>query len=220
MTWPPCPAPPPGATWIYLVRHGATENNEAHPPRIQGRKSDPPLSATGQAQAAALGRLLASAPLAAVYSSPLLRARQTAAPLAAALGLSVNEVPELTECDVGQWEGRTWEDVAAGDGDAYRRFREDPAVHPYRGGENLAQVLDRVAPAMRELIGRHPGQSLAVVAHNIVNRVWLAELLDVPLSRCRDVLVQHNGGVSVIEARPARAKVLVLNASFHLDHWQ
>lgn len=220
MTPLPCPAPPPDATWIFLVRHGATANNEAHPPRIQGRHADPPLSAAGRAQARAVAETLARVRLAAVCSSPLARAQETATTIAAPHGLSVETIDQLIECDVGDWEGRTWDDVAASDAAAYAAFRANPAQNPYCGGENLSQVLDRVAPAFRALASHRPGQALAVVAHNIVNRVWLAELLDIPLARARDVVVQHNGGISVVEWRRERGKVLVLNASFHLAEWR
>lgn len=220
MSRPPSPAPPPDATWMFLVRHGATPNNEAHPPRIQGRRADPPLSAAGQAQARAAAAALAGVRLAAVYSSTLARARETATAIAAPHGLDVETIDALVECDVGQWEGRTWEDVAASEPAEYAAFRRDPARNPYRGGENLEQVLDRVAPTFRALAADRPGQSLAVVAHNIVNRVWLAELLEIPLARARDVVVQHNGGISLVEWRGKRGKVLMLNASFHLAEWR
>jgi broad specificity phosphatase PhoE len=96
---------------LYLVRHGATINNTADPPLLQGCKSDPPLSEAGIAQAEAAARLLSRRPIDVVYCTPLLRSRQTAERIAACHSLFVEEVPQLTECDVGLWEGRSWVEI-------------------------------------------------------------------------------------------------------------
>ena len=95
----------PDTCWLYLVRHGATANNEARPPRLQGRRTDPALSDEGQEQSRETGRLLASQRIEAVYTSPLLRARQTARAIAEPHGLPVEVVDDLIEVDVGRWEG-------------------------------------------------------------------------------------------------------------------
>jgi len=93
---------------LYLIRHGATANNEAFPPRLQGRRADPGLSAHGLEQAQRTARWLGGQGLDAVYSSPLLRARQTADEIAAALRLTVELVDDLIEVDVGRWEELAW----------------------------------------------------------------------------------------------------------------
>ena len=125
---PPCPAP--DTCWLYLVRHGATANNRARPPRVQGRRTDPGLSPVGRRQAEQTGRALAGLPLKRVYSSPLLRARETALAIAGPHGLSVEVVDDLVEVDVGQWEGRNWDEIQRTDPEAYRLFMLDAGVHP------------------------------------------------------------------------------------------
>lgn len=215
-------AQPPAADvcQMFLLRHGATANNTAHPPRIQGRASDAGLSDDGRRQAEETARLLAAASLSAVYASPLRRAIETAERLAQPHGLAVQVVPELVECDVGRWEGRTWPDIERDEAAYHALFRDDPATHGYAGGENLRQVLDRVAPAFARLLAAHLGQNIAVVGHNIVNRCYLAGLLDVPLARARDRLVQHNCGLNLIRARGGRASVVMFNAVWHLSRWE
>jgi len=91
-------------TYLYLIRHGATEANLARPPRLQGRRHDPPLARLGVRQAEATRDFLAIRPLDHCYCSPLLRAVQTAAIVAAPHGLSPRPLEALTECDVGRWE--------------------------------------------------------------------------------------------------------------------
>ena len=165
---PPCPAP--DTCWLYLVRHGATDNNRARPSRLQGRRTDPGLSAEGLEQARQTGRFLADCRFDALYCSPLLRARQTAEAIAQPHGLSIRVVDELTEVDVGQWEGRAWDEVERTDPEAYRAFMADPATHGYLGGELLrsgnlredayggsaANRARMIAETVREVKGRFP----------------------------------------------------------------
>src|SRR5712671_232741 len=130
-------------TTLYLLRHAATEANLASPPRLQGRRHNPPLARLGVRQAEATRDFLAVRPVDACYCSPLLRAVQTAAIVAAPHGLAPVPVGELTECDVGRWEGLTWQQVRDRDAEAYRRFHEGPTEFAYPGGESFAQVHQR-----------------------------------------------------------------------------
>ena len=92
------PSPAPHTCWCYLIRHAATDNNRARPPRLQGRRTDPGLSDEGHLQAKATGDYLAAGHMDAVYSSPLLHARQTAEALDALLHAYV----EKREIKMGQ----------------------------------------------------------------------------------------------------------------------
>jgi broad specificity phosphatase PhoE len=210
------PSPAPDTCWLYLLRHAATANNQARPPRLQGRRTDPNLSPEGHQQARRTGQALADQPLSAVYSSPLLRARQTAEAIAAPHGLSVEVVQDLIEVDVGQWEGRSWDEIEKTDPEAYRLFTTDAAVHPYLGGENLGTVQARVIPALRQLMDDNLGRLVLAVGHNCVNRVYLARLLGMPLANYRSV-PQDNCGLNLLRYRHARVKLVTLNAVDHLS---
>jgi broad specificity phosphatase PhoE len=201
--------------WLYLVRHGATENNRARPPRLQGRRTDPALSIEGQQQARQTGRLLSGFPIAAVYSSPLVRARQTAAAIAEPHGLEVLVVDDLVEVDVGDWEGRPWDEIERTDPEAYRAFMADASVNPYLGGETLEIVLDRAVPAFEKLMAENLGRVIVAVAHNMVNRAYLAPLLDVPLARYRSI-PQDNCGVNLLRFHNGKVKAVTVNGVFHL----
>jgi alpha-ribazole phosphatase len=197
------------------VRHGATSNNLRKPSRLQGRRENPPLSEQGYRQAEQTGQLMADYPLTTVYSSPLLRAIETARAIAQPHGLHVQTVEALTEVDVGEWDGRDWGEIERDDAEAYRLFMADPATHGYLGGETFQQVQDRVAPAFESLMARHIGQCIAVAAHNIVNRTYLARLLDIPTRHAR-LISQHNCGVNVIRHRQGKATLRTCNSAFHL----
>src|SRR5437868_8480648 len=98
-------------TVLYLLRHGATEANLARPARLQGRRHNPPLARLGVRQAEATRDFLAGSRLDHCYTSPLLRAVQTAAIVVGPHGLSPQPLEDLTECDVGRWEGLDWQTI-------------------------------------------------------------------------------------------------------------
>ena len=149
-------------TTIYLVRHGETDWNKAR--RIQGN-TDIPLNGTGREQAATTGRLLARREWDGVYASPLSRAFETAAIIAAEIGCPAPEpVPELVERNYGAAEGMVGEEIDA-------RY---PGDTPVPGRETREEVAARVIPAVIALAERHPGESIVVVSHGGVIRTILA----------------------------------------------
>jgi len=208
---------PHDTTLLYLVRHGATPSNEQRPYVLQGHGVDQSLSETGRRQAAAVAGFLAERRIDAVFASPLARAHETAEAIAEPHGLDVVDVPEVVECDVGRWEGRDWDSIMQDDADDYQAFIDDAATVGYPGGESYRDVFDRAGPAIDRLLAEHRGRSIVLVAHNIVNRVTIANLLGVPLSRARE-LRQDNGSLNVIRGRDGeKTSLLTMNATFHLE---
>ncbi|HZY88901.1 MAG TPA: histidine phosphatase family protein [Gemmataceae bacterium] len=205
-----------GRTVLYLIRHGATEANLVSPPRLQGRRHDPTLAQLGVRQAEATRDFLAVRPIDHCYCSPLLRAVQTAAIVAAPHGAAPQPLEALTECDVGDWEGLDWGTIRARQPDAYRRFHANPAAFGYPGGESFRAVHERVAPALDGLLRAHAGGSLLVVAHHAVNRTYLAGLLGLAAGRARAVALD-NCGISVVVRAGGATSVATLNATFHLQ---
>jgi broad specificity phosphatase PhoE len=199
-----------------LIRHGATENNLANPPILQGRNTDPPLSSEGISQAKKTGAFLADVSFDRVYSSPLLRAKQTAREVARLHGVEVENAPGLIEVDVGRWEGMDWETIESTDPETYRLFMEDPTGNPYSGGETIGFVQQRARKHFQELLEENLGKTIAVVAHNVVNRAWLAFLMGIELPRFR-VVPQHNCGISLLRYRDGKTKILAINGIFHLS---
>lgn len=203
-------------TVLYLLRHGATEANLARPAPLQGRRHNPPLARLGVRQAEATRDFLAIRPIDHCYCSPMLRAVQTAAIVAAPHGLSPQPLEALTECDVGRWEGLDWQAIRYLDAEAYKHFMTDPAEHGYPGGESFADIHRRVTAAVEELLATHAGQSLLVVAHHVVNRAYLAGLLGLSPGQARQVILD-NCGISVVVREGEETTVSTLNAAFHLQ---
>lgn len=150
------------ATRVLLVRHGETDWNVAL--RLQGH-TDIALNARGRAQAQRLREALAGEPLDAVYSSDLQRAHATAQAIAEATGAPLRPEPALRERGFGCFEGLTLAEIEARWPEAARRWRtRDPAFGP-DGGEVLQAFFERCVQAARRLAARHPGGSIALVAH-------------------------------------------------------
>jgi broad specificity phosphatase PhoE len=195
------------ATWIYLARHG--EVLHAAEGRFFGH-TDVALSPAGVAQAATLAACLRTEPIEAVYASDLLRARQSAAPLADARRTGVITLPPLREIAMGRWEGLTFAEIRTREPELCDRWLAAPFAIPFPDGEGLADVRARAVPAVRALIDRHAGGRIAVVAHGGTNRVILGEALGLPLANILR-LAQDYAGWSLIEYRNGEAVVHSLN---------
>jgi broad specificity phosphatase PhoE len=203
-------------TTLYLLRHGATEANLARPPWLQGRRVDAPLARLGVRQAEATRDFLAIRPIDVCYCSPLLRAIQTATIVAAPHGLSPQPLEDLTECDVGTWEGLDWQAIRYFDAEGYRHFMANPATFGYPGGESFADVHRRVSVALERLLTQHAGHAILVVGHHVVNRTYLAGLLGLGPEQARGVTLD-NCGISVVVRDEGETTVTTLNAAFHLQ---
>jgi probable phosphoglycerate mutase len=172
------------STTLYLVRHGQTE---WHAENRYAGISDVALTDTGRDQAERLGRWAAATGVDAVWASPLSRARATAAPAAAALGLPIAIDGDLTEVDFGAAEGHTLAELPRADVDA---FRADPVTGAFPGAEDPLKAVERGMTALRRIASRHPEELVLVVAHNTLLRLTLCGLLGIAPSTYRTVFPQ------------------------------
>lgn len=203
-------------TTLYLIRHAATPANLQKPAKLQGCRSNPDLAPLGVRQATATRDFLAIRPVEVIYTSPLRRAFRTAEIIAEPHALTPLLVSQLTECDVGDWEGQSWEEIKANDPENYARYHADPAKHGYMNGENFRQVYERAVEALDDILARHEGSTVVVVSHHIVNRTYLAGVLGLGPARARAVSLE-NCGISIVQHRNGKTSVGTLNAAFHLQ---
>jgi probable phosphomutase (TIGR03848 family) len=168
----------PAVTTVYLVRHGRTPSTGKVLP---GRAPGLELSPEGRAQAeAAAGRLaeLRTAPVA-VYASPLERTRQTAAPIARALGLRVRTERGLLECDFGDWTGASLARLAKKP--EWRTVQAAPTSFRFPSGESFAEMATRTWEAVIDLGRRHRGSAIVCVSHADPIKAVLAQAAGAPL---------------------------------------
>jgi probable phosphoglycerate mutase len=177
---------PPPATTILFVRHGNTPTTGK---KLPGRAPGLSLSEKGRAQATVAAERIASLPKppTAVYASPLERTRETAAPIARALGLRVRTLPGLIEVDVGEWTEKP----------LTRLFRDKrwamvhrwPSGFRFPGGESFAEMNARALDAVVEIVERHPGETVVAVSHADTIKAVLAAAAGAPLDLMQRLVV-------------------------------
>jgi 2,3-bisphosphoglycerate-dependent phosphoglycerate mutase len=168
---------------VFALRHGQTAWNVQR--RLQGQL-DQPLDETGRWQAEQLARALADEELHAVYSSDLVRATATAAPLAQRLGLTVQLDPGLRERGFGRLEGLTYDQIEAQWPEDARAWRQRDLHAAPGGGETLPAFYARCLAAASVRVSQHPGQAVVLVAHggvlDCLYRAAVGVALDAPRS--------------------------------------
>ncbi len=158
--------PPPGALDLLLVRHGQSEAyQDGRPFALVGGHGDPPLSELGQQQARQVAERLSTAGLAAIYVTNLQRTAQTAAPLAAKVGLSPLIESDLREVNLGDWEGGEFRKMVATRHPVAQRMLAEERWDVIPGAEPAADFAARVQAAIERLAAAHPGQRIAAFTH-------------------------------------------------------
>lgn len=206
---------------LHCIRHGESQFNATG--RIQGQL-DPELSELGLRQGAALARALAQAPIRAVYSSPLARARQTAAPIAGALGLPLRFVDELKELNAGCFQGKTWDEVRAEFPAESEKWSSHDPDYRIPGGESRRELMERGRAALHAI--REDASSLlepspngggvaqvVVVSHGGLLSAALKALLEIPAER--NPFSFYNASISRLEWSSA-VRLMTLNQIDHL----
>ncbi|HKC97762.1 MAG TPA: histidine phosphatase family protein [Methylomirabilota bacterium] len=198
---------------LFVVRHGETEWVRQR--RFAGSR-DIPLTEAGREQCAAVARALGSTAVAAVYASPLERARASAEVIAKPHGLAVRIVPAFSEMSFGSWEGLTRDEVQARDPEAWGQWRSAPHSFAPAGGETVQQVAERVNAGLAALQEAHKEQTIVLVSHGVVARVIVLGALGLGLDRLW-TLDAAPAGITEIEYEPGWATVHRMNTVAHLD---
>ncbi len=212
--------PKQGGTEVYFIRHADALPDAAEV--VLGHYDEQSLSVLGRKQAQALADGLRDVSLTAIYSAPLERARQTAAPLAKAKGLEVQVEPGLREVGLGPLhpdvaEGATPEEYA----EALKvRLREIAAIAIGEGGwgsipgaEPSAALRERITATVNGIVARHPGETIALVSHAGIINAYFAAILGLR----RDYFFPTaNTSISVVRIKGANTLIMALNDIAHL----
>ena len=194
-------------TTFLLIRHGTTDTVGRV---ITGRRSGVSLNEQGKRQVEILADVLSDARIAAVYSSPLERALETAQPIARVHGLAAKVRNGLLEVDFGALEGCSLEELSRLPGwEAFNIFRSQ--VRP-PGGEHMLDVQRRMVGEMEDLLCRHPDECIALISHGDVIRATIAHYLGVPLDLFLRLEISP-ASVSVIQLGETHARVPVVNGT-------
>jgi len=200
-------------TRLFLVRHGSTSATQED--RFSGIRGAE-LSEEGQWQAARLGERLSQQDVAAIYSSPLSRAVETARIIAGHCRLEPITRDGLREIEHGHWEGMTRQEVERQFGSEYAAWEADPFTFAPAGGESGVAVLARALPVVREIVAAHQGQQVLIVSHKATLRLVISSLLGFDPRGYRDRLDQSPACLSVVDFRdPVRARLMLFNDTSH-----
>jgi probable phosphoglycerate mutase len=192
-------------TVLHLIRHGAYAQLGQ---MIVGRSPGISLNQQGREQAEAIAAVLSARPLRAVIATPLQRTQETAAPLAARLGLTIRIEEDLTDLDYGEWtmlpfaeldKDPRWQD--------FNRFRSR-AVIP--GGERMVELQRRAVGAVLRLVAEFGGKELAVFSHGDVIKAVIMHFLGMSLDRIHEIEISPAARCT-LAADPAAAAVLAIN---------
>jgi broad specificity phosphatase PhoE len=199
---------------LMLIRHGETDWNATL--RYQGH-ANIPLNQQGREQAHKTGMRLARYGAAALYSSDILRAAETAEIIGSVNGLTPRPMPNLREIDVGKWEGLTPEEL-------YRRFPEhmaafdrDPARTVRLGGESYAQLQQRSLVALNDIHAAHPGDELVLaVSHGGTIRALLCHIIGLDLAHFGRLWLD-NGSLTELRHGAHGWRLVRLNDAAHME---
>jgi len=171
-------------TRVLLVRHGRTPTTGVELP---GRAPGLHLSETGREQAVHVAERLASLAVTALYSSPLERTCETAAPTVERTGLPLVLDDGLLECEVGDWTGRRLADLAQEE--TWQEVQHHPSRFRFPHGESFTEMQERMVTTVDRLHAAHPGGTIALFSHADPIRCLLAHALATPLDAFQRISV-------------------------------
>jgi probable phosphomutase (TIGR03848 family) len=179
------PKAPPKPTLVLLVRHGQTPTTGA---KLPGRAPGLHLSDKGRQQAeAAAARIAGLGHVTAVYASPLERTRETAAPIAKALGKRTVADKGLLECDFGSWTGGSLARLRKKP--EWRKVQRYPSGFRFPDGESFLEMQTRITSTLERLSAGHPGQTIVAVSHADPIKAAIAQALGVHLDLFQRIVV-------------------------------
>jgi alpha-ribazole phosphatase len=201
-------------TRLLLVRHGRTAYNAEV--RFMGQL-DIPMDDKGEAQVQAVARRLASESPAAIYSSELARARDTAAAIQAAVASHppLRVEPRLTEGNFGDWQGQSYPEIRVQDADRLRRWEADRLRVAPPNGEALRDIAERVRAAYEDICEAHPDETVIIAAHGGSLQVLILVALELPLEAYWKMDVS-NASLSELRVYDGAAVLHLLNDTSHL----
>ena len=194
-------------TVFYFVRHGVTAHT-GH--KLSGWIPGIHLTDEGRAQAEAAAGMLASVPFKAIYSSPIDRTMETAAPIARLHGLEIVQVPSLGEVEYGKWSNRTFKTLARTK--LWEKVQRYPSGVRFPEGETLREVQSRAVEEVESIAERHRKQIVCCVSHADVIRLLAAHYLGIHIDLFQRLTVAP-ASVSVIALNDGRPLVISLNSS-------
>ena len=190
------------STRILLIRHGVNEYVKKG--LLAGRTPDVHLNDEGSVQAQAVAERLGTDKIAAVYSSPLERCQETAAPLAERLGLELRTLESVKETDCGDWTSQPLEELRKLD--AWKQVQIQPSGFRFPNGESMVEIQTRMVTALDELQRQHAGETIAVFSHSDPIKLAIGFHMGMPLDLFQRLEISP-ASISELEFNPLRVRL-------------
>lgn len=194
-------------TRLYLIRHGQVANFAEG---TYNGHNDVDISELGVRQMEAVAARLKDEKLAGIYCSDLIRTKRGAEIIAAEHGLTSKSHHTLRELNIGLWEGLTLEEIEKRFPGTLDEWRKKMIDHRIPEGESVRDLAGRVIPALKEILGANHGENIVLVAHGGVNRVILADAMNLDLINFYSI-EQNYGCLNIIDYFPELAVVKLMN---------
>lgn len=192
---------------VLLIRHA--ENEYLQKGRLAGRQPGVHLNENGREQAQAVAEALKGAPIQALYSSPLERALETAAPIAAALDLEVITREGLTEIDYGEWQGRTLKSLVRLK--VWRQLQHQPSLFRFPGGESFSEAQYRITQEITEICDRYDPKHLIIcVSHADPIKLAVAYYTGMPLNSFQHLVIGR-ASITTLNLSQDNSQLISLN---------
>jgi probable phosphoglycerate mutase len=196
---------------ILLIRHGI--NDYVKKGLLAGRTPDVHLNADGQAQAQAVAERLGADKIAAVYTSPLERCRETALPLAERLGLELNTLEDVKETNCGDWTGQALDELRKLD--LWTQVQVNPSGFRFPNGESMLEIQARMVAALDRLAKQHGGETIAVFSHSDPIKLAVGFFMGAPLDLFQRLEISP-ASISELEFSPLRVRLVRMNDCAHV----
>ena len=198
---------PDAASVVLLARHGLTPTTGI---KLPGRAPGLHLSDAGRRQAeAAAERIGKVAKIAAVYCSPITRARETAQPIGRAVKRALRIERDLADLDIGEWTGMSLKQAARRP--EWETVQRNPSSFRFPGGESFPEMQTRMTSALGRIVARHPGQIVVAVSHADPIKAAVAQALGTPLDLFQRIMIAPSS-ITVVAYRRGGPSVLTVNS--------
>jgi probable phosphomutase (TIGR03848 family) len=198
---------PDAASVVLLVRHGLTPTTGI---KLPGRAPGLHLSDEGRRQAeVAAERIGKVAKIAAVYCSPITRARETAQPIGRAVKRALRIERDLADLDIGEWTGMSLKQAARRP--EWETVQRNPSSFRFPGGESFPEMQTRMTSALGRIVARHPGQIVVAVSHADPIKAAVAQALGTPLDLFQRIMIAPSS-ITVVAYRRGGPSVLTVNS--------
>ena len=195
------------ATVVLLVRHGLTPTTGV---KLPGRAPGLHLSDAGRRQAEIAAARIGKLPkVAAVYSSPITRARETGLPIARIRGLALRIDRDLAELDIGEWTGLSLKQAARRP--EWETVQRNPSNFRFPDGESFPEMQTRMTSALGKIVARHPGQIVVAVSHADPIKAAVAQALGTPLDLFQRIMIAPSS-ITAVAYRRGGPAVLTVNS--------